>query len=103
MGFFNLFGKNISIDEGVAQFNEEPDAILLDVRTSEEYVQGHIPRSVNLPVDQIQNISYPKGTKLFVYCHSGPRSSSACTWLNKNGYTAINIGGIVQYHGVLER
>lgn len=103
MGIFNLFGDNVSIDDGVAQFKEEPDAVLLDVRTLQEYAQGRIPQSVNLPLDTLQLIPYPKTTKLFIYCHSGVRSAQACSWLKDNGYNAVDIGGITRYHGPLEQ
>ena len=48
MGFFDLF-KHTDINQGVAQFQQTSNAMLVDVRTPEEYRDGHIPGSINLP------------------------------------------------------
>ena len=53
----------------------------------------------NLPLSELEQISYAKTTPLFVYCHSGARSSQACRYLKQKGYQAENIGGIVSYRG----
>lgn len=82
-----------------------PNAVLLDVRTREEYASGHVPGSVNLPLDQISQIEKTgagKESPLFVYCHSGARRGSACAWLSRQGYQAENLGGITAYRGPLE-
>ena len=102
MKFFHLTGRSANVNQGVETCRSTPGACLLDVRTPEEYAQGHIPGSVNQPLDQIEQISVEKGTPLFVYCYSGARSSQACMWLRQNGYDATNIGGISDYRGPLE-
>ena len=51
---FNFFGNDIN--SGVKEFNAQKNAVLLDVRTREEFEEGHIPKSVNLPLDEIQKI-----------------------------------------------
>lgn len=102
MNIFDLFGKRPSVDDGVVQFQGTQGAVLLDVRTPEEYAQGHIPQSVNLPLDRIHKITYQKSTPLFVYCYSGARSGQACAWLARKGYQAVNIGGMAGYRGRLE-
>lgn len=100
MGLLNLF-RNIDINEGVAEYKKNKDAVLLDVRTAEEYRGGHIDGSVNLPLDrinQIENIVKDKSTPLFVHCYSGGRSGQAVSYLKRKGYTkATNIGGISSY------
>ncbi len=85
--------------KGIEQFQNTPGAVLLDVRTREEYNERHVPGSVNLPLSELEQISYAKTTPLFVYCHSGARSSQACRYLKQKGYQAENIGGIVSYRG----
>ena len=102
MNLRQLFKRRPSFSEGLAASNCTPDAIVLDVRTTEEYAEGHIPGSVNLPLDRISSIKYDKSHPLFVYCYSGARSGQACAWLNRQGYTATNIGGIAGYRGILE-
>ena len=79
MGFFDLFGNRPSFQEGLEKCRATPNAVLLDVRTREEYASGHVPGSVNLPLDQISQIEKTgagKESPLFVYCHSGARSGS---------------------------
>lgn len=98
--------KKSLIDQGVERFRKTPGAVLLDVRTVEEYSSSHIPGSVNIPLQQIQDVEIvvtDKNTPLFVYCRSGRRSGEATTWLKDAGYTDVtNIGGIINYTGELE-
>ncbi|MFA6844114.1 MAG: rhodanese-like domain-containing protein [Sphaerochaetaceae bacterium] len=101
MSWLSLFGKRKDINEGLAQFKSTPGAILLDVRTAEEYHSGHIPGSLNVSLDRIRGVRYRKNTPLFVYCQSGARSVRACVLLNSQGFTATNIGGIGRYRGDL--
>lgn len=106
MGLFDFF-KMADINEGVETFRKTDGAVLLDVRTVEEYAQGHIPKSVNLPLSEIGNIAHiaeDKATPIFVHCLSGARSSQAEGALKYMGYTAVqNIGGINSYRGEIER
>ena len=106
MGFFD-FLRGPDIDQGVREFQETPGSVLLDVRTSEEYQGGHIPGSQNVPLQLLgaeDIVAAPKDTPLFVYCHSGARSSQAVRLLARMGYAnAKNIGGIAAYTGKVER
>ncbi len=105
MGLFGLLG-GADIDQGVEEWKKTPGAVLLDVRSPGEYRQGHIPGSVNVPVNEIGQISEQvpqKETPLFVYCLSGSRSSRAVRLLKQQGYTEVNnIGGINGYQGKVE-
>jgi rhodanese-related sulfurtransferase len=98
--------KKSPIDKGVERFRKTPGAVLLDVRTVEEYASSHILGSTNIPLQQIQDVEIvvtDKNTPLFVYCRSGRRSGEATTWLKNAGYTDVtNIGGIIYYKGELE-
>ena len=78
--------------------------ILLDVRTVEEYNDGHIEGAINLPLDEIEekaistlpNLNQP----IFVYCRSGNRSKTASQQLVELGYTnIIEMGGIIDWEG----
>lgn len=106
MGIFD-FLKQPDINGGVEEFRKVSDAILLDVRTSEEYREGHIPGSKNVPLQQLDKIAAIvdyKDMVLYVYCHSGTRSRQAAALLRHMGYTnVINIGGITAYRGKVER
>ena len=104
MGFFD-FLRGADINEGIREWGAAPGAVLLDVRTPQEYREGHIPGSRNLPLREIQRIGTLAGpeTPLFVYCHSGARSAQAVGMLRRMGYTgAKNIGGITAYRGEVE-
>lgn len=70
------------------------NAILLDVRTSEEYEEGHIEGSKLLTLDTIDEdtaseVIDNKDTEVIVYCRSGARSSEAKTKLEELGYTNV--------------
>ncbi|MCR5732000.1 MAG: rhodanese-like domain-containing protein [Sphaerochaetaceae bacterium] len=104
MGFFDLFRLN-DINKGVEEYKNTEGAVLLDVRTREEYEAGHIEGSTNIPVEEIRTILdkiKDKNTPLFVHCLSGARSGSAVLVLGNLGYTNVkNIGGIASYRGKL--
>ena len=105
MGLFNFF-KSPDIDRGAAEYHDTPGAVLLDVRTPQEYREGHIPGSKNVPlqaIDKMADIAENKDTVLYVYCYSGARSRQAVSLLQYMGYTNVkNIGGISEYHGEVE-
>ncbi len=106
MGLFDFF-SNPDINQGVTEWSNTPGAVLLDVRTRQEYQEGHIPGSTNVPLAIINNISDivpDKDTPLYVHCQSGARSRQAVAYLGQMGYTNIkNIGGISAYRGKVEK
>jgi len=73
-------------------------AKIYDVRTVQEYTEGHFKQAVNWPVETIQSgglPDVPKDTKMYVYCRSGNRSSLAANVLKDNGYTnVVDLGGL---------
>lgn len=105
MSLFGLFTKT-DINTGIEQFHNTPHGVLLDVRTRQEYADGHIPGSLNIPLDRIDSAleAIPnRETPVFVYCLSGGRSGQAVAYLKKMGYTdVVNIGGISSYRGKRE-
>ena len=106
MVFFD-FLKQPDVNQGVNEYKNSTGAVLLDVRTEEEYSEGHIPESKNVPLQalgKVKTIVENKDTELFVYCHSGARSRQAAAMLGQMGYTKVNnIGGISSYRGKVER
>ena len=102
MGFLDLI-RPVDINRGLEEYDVQPQAVLLDVRTQEEYRQGHIPGSRNLPlqtIDKVREVTDNKRTPLFVYCASGARSRAAAGLLRQMGYVNVrNIGGIAAYRG----
>ena len=105
MSFFR-FSRQPNIDQGVYTYQNTPGSLLLDVRTPQEYGQGHIPGSKNVPlqaIDKVASVAENKDTALFVYCYSGARSRQATGLLQRMGYTNVtNIGGIAAYAGKVE-
>ena len=102
MSFMNLF-KRPDINKGVEDWITVKDAVLLDVRTVDEYRQGHIDGSLNIPLQNIHAVknNIPDLDKpIYVHCLSGGRSAQATSVLKSMGYTNVtDIGGINSYRG----
>lgn len=106
MGLFDIF-KQKDINQGIEEYSTVSGAVLLDVRTLQEYKEGHIPGSKNIPlqaIDKAESVINNKETPLYVYCYSGSRSNQAVNILKRMGYINVtNIGGISAYSGKVER
>ena len=106
MTFFD-FQKGPDINQGVKEYSTTDGAVLLDVRPPDEYWQGHIPGSKNVPFQSISKVAGMidnKSTPIFVHCLSGARSRQAAAILQQMGYTNVkDIGGIAAYSGKMER
>lgn len=101
------FFQQISMDAAITQMAEEDNFILLDVRTPEEFADGHIPGAINIPNESIGENDIAelpdKEQRIYVYCRSGNRSKQASAKLVNLGYTnVVEIGGIIDYHGEIE-
>lgn len=69
---FDFFSKT-DINKGVEQFLSTRNAVLLDVRTLQEYREGHIPHSINIEagsIASVRTILNDLSTPIFVYCYS---------------------------------
>ena len=67
-------------------------AVLLDVRTPDEYRQGHPPAARNIPLQELpQRLAEvgPPGTPVVVYCQAGGRATRAADFLKANGYPEV--------------
>jgi len=79
--------------------NASQQGVLIDVRTPEEFADGHLQGALLLPVDRIaQDIAArvpDKNTPVRLYCRSGRRSALALEALRQLGYTRVqNLGGL---------
>lgn len=106
MGLFSsMLGKGIN--DHMEDARATPGAMVLDVRSPQEYVDGHIEGARNIPVGNIQLASRQVpalDTPLFVYCLSGARSAQACHALSQMGYTSVtNMGGINRWSGPVKQ
>ena len=93
---------NITAEEAKEIMDTEDSYIILDVRTQEEYDQGHIPGAVLIPDTEIEakaeEVLTDKDQLLLVYCRSGRRSKLAAEALVELGYTNIKeFGGIIDW------
>ena len=96
--------RQISMDAAVTMMQEENGYIILDVRTKEEFADGHIPEAVNIPNEEVgtEEISElpDKDQLILVYCRSGNRSKQASQKLADLGYTnVVEFGGIRDWTG----
>ena len=80
-------------DEMIKTIIDGGNYIIVDVRTKEEYDEGHVVDAINIPVDEINDeIDLDKNKTIFVYCRSGKRSSQAYSKLKNYGYNVIDLG-----------
>ncbi len=112
MHYFLYFGACMLIMTGCVKKQDNPgtntvpsvksetdkSTLVIDVRTPEEYLSGHIDNAINIPVTviekEIKNYTTDKNQKILLYCRSGNRSGQALEVLKNLGYTnAENIGG----------
>ncbi len=72
-----------------------PDDVLLDVREPHEWVAGHAPGAVHVPMSQLVERlgELPTDRPLSVICHLGGRSAQVAAYLAQRGYDARNVDG----------
>ena len=87
----------------------DKNAVILDVRSPEEFNRGKIPSSINIDIYKGQGFIYlvdelDKAKNFYVYCRSGARSGQACSVMNQMGIqNAYNLlGGIMEWRGEVE-
>ena len=93
---------NITAEEAKEIMDTEEGYIILDVRTQEEYDEGHIPGAILIPHTEIEaraeEVLTDKDQLILVYCRSGRRSKIAAEALLELGYTNIKeFGGIIDW------
>ncbi len=91
-----LRGDHPQLDlEAVLAAPPEQRPLLVNVRTPQEYSQGHIPSALNIPVDELRGrlAEFPRDRPIAVYCQVGQRGYLATRILRQAGLPAANIGG----------
>ena len=93
---------NITAEEAKQIMDNEEGYIILDVRTREEYDEGHIPGATQISHEEIaekaEDVLTDKDQMILVYCRSGRRSKIAAEALVELGYTNIKeFGGIIDW------
>lgn len=100
--FFGLFSckgyTNLSVDAFDKMRAEDASTQLLDVRTPEEFAEGHLPGAININwldggfVDAARKLLDP-ACPVMVYCRSGKRSAAASAQLARSGFHVYNLEG----------
>ncbi len=94
--------ENADVD-GFAALIDSAGVVLLDVRTAQEYQDGHIEGALNIDQSQSDFVEkstaqLPRDKKIAVYCRSGRRSANAANRLAAVGYQCVNLkGGIIAW------
>ncbi|HEY5506292.1 MAG TPA: rhodanese-like domain-containing protein [Coriobacteriia bacterium] len=95
--------ENIGNDRLVAL--QKAGALLVDVRTNQEFAAGHIASAINVPLDQLQETagSWSKSQPVIVYCATGARSAQAADVLAGAGFKKVYdlTAGIVAWNGAV--
>lgn len=82
----------------------EQAALILDVRTAEEFSASHVPGALNIPVQELQQryaeLGQDKQRPIVIYCRSGARSAVATNMLSQLGFTRLkDIGAMSNWRG----
>ncbi len=95
---FYKIRSSFAVDSNKVKQKITEGALVVDVRTPQEFQVTHFPGAVNIPVDQVEMRLVEFGTKdrsIVVYCASGGRSASAKSVLESMGFKdVINAGGL---------
>ena len=96
MGLFGaLFGGSGRLSRDEVKQRVAAGAILVDVRTPEEFAAGHAAGAKNLPLQELPRRfeELPRDREIILYCRSGARSSSALGMLRAKGYEKVHDAG----------
>ena len=101
-GFTSVDAKTFAVEIA------KPQVQLVDVRTAEEYQQGHIPAAVNIDVNSPDFDSHiaelDKKRSVALYCRSGRRSKIAAARVVELGFKVVELdGGVLSWQGELEQ
>ena len=96
--------REFPMEEVQKWLDSDRDFLLVDVRTAEEYEEGHLPGAILVPIEEIQvghvdALPDPQQT-LLLYCWTGRRAEDSAAMLAELGYKDIYaVGGIVDWTG----
>lgn len=94
--------KKITPEEAKERMDKDDKIVILDVRTEEEYKEGHVPGAIVIPNETISSEPLEElpdlDQEILVYCRSGSRSAQAAKKLMEAGYTQVyDFGGIIDW------
>ncbi|WP_299229176.1 rhodanese-like domain-containing protein [Sulfurihydrogenibium sp.] len=100
---FSFAYQDLNAKQFYEMIQKEKNVIILDVRTPQEYQEGHISNAINIPVQilgqQLDKLNNFKDKKILVYCRSGHRSAIASQILDRAGFKNVyNLkGGLFEW------
>ena len=98
----DLGGNTVTVDEALRLWQNK-EAVIIDVRTMQEYQAGHIPEVPLLPLNELESRTdeVPRNQKVLFICRSGNRSGQAVSLLKNKGFDNLyNIeGGMLAWRG----
>lgn len=98
-----LKGYGITSPAEATRLINQENAVVLDVREDNEFLNGHIVNSIHIPLkflsDRVKEMDKHKSKPIIVSCRSGSRSASACSMLKKQGFENVyNLkGGVMAW------
>jgi phage shock protein E len=99
-------GVDVSVDEALRLWQNK-EAILIDVRTPDEYRDGHIPGVANIPLAELEKRlgEVPKDKKVVIICRTGNRSAQGTKLLRGKGFDNVvnSTGGMSTWKGPVEK
>ncbi len=71
------------------------ECVLLDVREYEEWISGHAPTAVHIPMSELAGrvAELDSTRRVICICRSGNRSARVTSWLREQGFDAVNMSG----------
>jgi rhodanese-related sulfurtransferase len=97
---------NLTQEDWISKFEADENAVILDVRTEDEFSEGFIAEATNIDIHRGQDFvteieTLDKNKNYYVYCRSGMRSAKACEIMNQLGFenTYNLIGGMSEWDG----
>lgn len=89
--------RSVDMTQFKNDMNSGTVPVVIDVRTAQEYQDGHVPGAINIPLDQVPNRMHDFDTwntgEIYLICESGGRSARAATLLSAQGFKTVNIEG----------
>ncbi|MEP0175354.1 MAG: rhodanese-like domain-containing protein [Paraglaciecola sp.] len=99
-GFLSLFGLSaqasdmIELSQAAILNDKNYSYIIIDVRSPEEFADGHIPKAINIPLSEVSSnldqFHSFTDKEIVLYCRSGYRANKASGILTDNGFSKIN-------------
>lgn len=85
--------EKIAQEKTLEQVMKGNNYVVIDVRTEEEFLMGHVKEALNIPYDEINaDTKLDKNKPILVYCRSGARSKKAFETLKSLGYNVYDLG-----------